>query len=120
MLTIVSNAPSQQAPVSKAAAKRIASNVAGLEAAIDQAMAFAAALTTDIVETRQKSGLAVHTGQLALIRLQRAQAQLVAASNDTFRAHDELSRLAKTLMIWEDPTEASGLLDDDQALDAVA
>ena len=54
------------------------------------------------------------------MRLQRAQAQLVAASTDTFRVHDDLSRLAKTLMIWEDPTEASGLLDDDRALDAVA
>ncbi|QGN54244.1 hypothetical protein [Novosphingobium sp. Gsoil 351] len=119
MLTIVA-ANTEVPPVSQAAAAKVAREIAALEASIDQSIAHAAALAATIVDTRRDSGLPVHAGQLALIRLQRAQAQLVAASSDTFRVHDELSRLARTLMIWEDPTEPSGLLDDNQALDAVA
>lgn len=120
MLTVVSPAPAKLPAVTETAAAKIAHEIGALEASIDRSIAHAAALAAAIVETRRDSGLPVHSGQVALMRLQRAQAQLVAASTDTFRVHDDLSRLAKTLMIWEDPTEASGLLDDDRALDAVA
>ena len=120
MLTVVSPAPAKLPSVTAAAAAKVAHEVGALEASIDRSIAHAATLAAAIVETRRDSGLPVHAGQLALMRLQRAQAQLVAAASDTFRVHDDLSRLAKTLMIWDDPTEASGLLDDDQALNAVA
>lgn len=123
MLAIVpvpsANAASRQS-IRAAAAARIAGDLAALEASLDQSIGRAAALARSMLDARCDTGVPVHTGQTALIRLQRAQAQLVAASSDTFRVHDELARLAKTLMIMDDPTGPSGLLADDEPLAAVA
>lgn len=118
MLASVPTSP-RTAPTVEAAA-RIRDDLSTLEASLDQAIAAAAALTRSMIEARRVSGVPVHTGQTALIRLQRAQAELVAASSNIFRVHDELATLAKTLMITDDPTPISGLLADDEPLRAVA
>lgn len=118
MLTLVNSPSAVSVPITATA--RIADNLALLEASLDQAMAAAASLTQAMIDARRDSGVPVHTGQIALIRLQRAQAQLVAASSDTFRVHDELARIAKTLMVMDDPTKASGLSPDDGLLEQVA
>lgn len=118
MLAVVTANPGVPAPVEAAA--RIRDDLSTLEASLDQAMAAAAALAQSMIEARRISGVPVHTGQIALIRLQRAQAQLVAASSDTFRVHDELARLSKMLMIPDDPTPNSGLLAEDEPLRSVA
>lgn len=123
MLAIVpappANATSRQSDRAAAAAK-IAGDLAALEASLDESIGLAAALVRSMLDARCDTGVPVHTGQAALIRLQRAQSQLVAASSDTFRVHDELANLAKTLMIMDDPTNPSGLLADDEPLAAVA
>ena len=111
MLAIV--AANSAAPA-QVAATRIAADLSALEARVDQAIAAAAALAQSMIEGRRDSGVAVHTGQVALMRLQRAQASLVAASSDTFRVHDELAKLARTMMVMEDPTPSSGLLAYDE------
>lgn len=111
MLAIV--AANTEAPA-QAAATRIAADLSALEAFVDQAISAAAALVQSMIEGRRDSGVTVHTGQVALMRLQRAQASLVAASSDTFRVHDELAKLAKTMMVMEDPTPMSGLLAYDE------
>ena len=107
-------------PVSKhsvrvLAAARIRSDLSALEAALDQSMTAAAGLAQTIIEARRDSGVPVHTGQTALMRLRRVQDRLVDASTDTFRVHDEAAQIGKTLMILEDPTNPSGLLDHDEA-----
>ena len=96
------------------AAARLRSHLAALEAALDQSIAAAAALAQAIVEARRDSGVPVHTGQSALMRLQRVQDRLVDASSDTFRVHDEAAQIGKTLMVLEDPTNQSGLLAPDE------
>ena len=111
MLAIV--AANKEAPA-QVAASRIAADLSALEAMLDQAMSAAAVLAQSMIEGRRDSGVPVHTGQVALMRLQRAQASLVAASSDTFRVHDELSKLGKTMMVMEDPTPLSGLLAYDE------
>ena len=105
---------------SATAVDRIRADLSILEASLDQAMTSAASLSQAMIEARRNSGLPVHTGQNALIRLQRAQAQLIGASSDTFRVHDEMGKLGKTLMMLDEPTPLSGLLRDDQALHAAA
>lgn len=102
------------------AVSRIRTDLSALEASLDLAMAAAASLAQAMIEARRNSGLPVHTGQTALVRLQRAQAQLVGASSDTFRVHDEMGKLGKTLMMLDDPTPISGLLGDDQNLNVAA
>lgn len=118
MLAIVPANPGVPAPVEAAA--RIRDDLSTLEGLLDQTMAAAAALAQSMIEARRASGLAVHTGQIALIRLQRVQAQLVGASSDTFRVHDELAKLGKALMILDDPTNPSGLLTEDEPLRSAA
>lgn len=114
MLKVVSTSP--EIPAAVTAAARIRSDLSVLEATLDRALGEAARLTQTMIDARRDSGVPVHTGQVALMRLQRAQSQLVAASNDTFRVHDELAKLAKIMMISDDPTPNSGLIDEDANL----
>lgn len=107
-------------PVPSEAAKRIRADISNLEASLDRAMAAAASLAQSMIDARGVSDLPVHTGQIALIRLQRAQAQLVGASSDTFRVHDELARLTRMLGIPDEPTVLSGLHGDEASLRSAA
>ena len=103
MLTVVPTIPHEVLGV--AAEARIRTELAALEAAIDQVIGGAAALAKAIVETRRDLRLPVHTGQAALMRLQRLQQRTVASSSDSFRIHKELAEIGKTLMICDDPTD---------------
>ena len=123
MLAVVTNIPlsnSQAASAMVESASRIRKDLSVLEASLDQAIAAAATLAKSMIEARRDSGVPVHTGQQALIRLQRAQAHLVGASTDTFRVHDDLARIGQSLMMLDDPTPNSGLLNEDEPLRAVA
>lgn len=92
-----------------AAAVRLRREVTVAEAAFDAALLASAAIQESIVVARRDLDVPVHTGQQALVRLQRAQAGLVAAQNDLFRVHDELARLGETMMPEEEYTPPSGL-----------
>ena len=98
-----------------AAAARLRREVTTAEAAFDAALIASSAIQQTIVTSRRELELPAHTGQQALIRMQRAQAQLVAAQNDLLRAHDELTRIGVTMMPEEPYKPSSGLSDDEPA-----
>lgn len=98
------------------AAARLRREVSAAEAAFDAALLASSAIQQTIVTARRDLDLPVHAGQQAMIRLQRAQAQLVAAQNDLFRVHDELARLGETMMPEEEYTPPSGLSVDEPVL----
>ncbi len=95
-----------------AAAARLRREVAIAEAAFDTALLAGSAVQRTILTARRELDVPVHAGQQALIRLQRAQAQLLAGQNDLLRAHDELARLGVTMMPEEEYTPESGLSSD--------
>ena len=97
-------------------AARLRREVSTAEAAFDAALLASSAVQQTIITARAELKVPVHTGQQALLRMQRAQAQLLAAQNDLFRAHDELARLGRSMdetMITEDEyTPPSGLSEE--------
>jgi hypothetical protein len=102
------------------AAARLRREMTAAEAAFDAALIANAALQQSILVSRGELDVPVHAGQQAVIRLQRAQAQLVAAQNDLFRAHDELARLGGKMMTEEEYTPPSGLVAEEPKLRDVA
>ncbi len=82
------------------------------EAQADEMMISLAMLKTKLVAARSNPELAPHIGQKALLRLARAEQQILAASTDLFRTHDELSKLA-ILMNVEHPSPESGFSEAD-------
>lgn len=117
MLTIV---PTANQDTDQLHADRVRTDLGALEAAIDSALVAAAKLTQSLVTARRDSNVAVHTGQVALMRLQRAQSHLVAGSSDVFRVHDEMARIGQELGMLDDPTPASGLATAAEPLSQVA
>ena len=88
---------------------RLRREVSAAEAAFDSALLTSSAIQQTILTARAELDVPVHAGQQALLRLQRAQAQLIAAQNDLFRAHDDLARLGETMTGEEEYTPPSGL-----------
>lgn len=84
---------------------RIRADLAALEGSIDQVIHHAASLAQAIVQSRRDLRVPVHTGQGALMRLQRIQERMVASSSDSFRIHKELAAIGQELMICDDPTD---------------
>ena len=91
------------------AAARLRRDMSTAEAAFDTALLASSAVQQTILNARRELDVPVHAGQQALVRLQRAQAQLVAAQNDLFRVHDELARVGETMMPEEEYTPESAL-----------
>ena len=98
------------------AAARLRREVAAADAAFDAALLASAAIQHTIVASRRELDVPAHCGQQALIRLQRSQAQLIAAQNDLLRTHDELTRVAVTMMPEEPYKPSSGLSGEETAL----
>ena len=103
MLTIVPTLSLQQLGAEVAA--RIRTDLATLEASIDQVIHSSASLAQAIVESRRDLKVPVHTGQGSLLRLQRIQERMVASSTDSFRVHKDLAAIGQELMICDDPTD---------------
>jgi hypothetical protein len=99
---------------------RLRREVSNAESAFDAALLSSAAVQQTIIAARAELDVPVHTGQQALLRLQRAQAQLLAAQNDLFRAHDELARIGETMTGEEEYTPPSGLDSDEPELRVAA
>ncbi|RDC61371.1 hypothetical protein HME9302_02593 [Alteripontixanthobacter maritimus] len=77
------------------AALRISNEIATTENLLDQAGAAIATLTATAMIARADTGSASGTGQIALMRLAKAQQQLVGAQSEIHRAHAELLKTAK-------------------------
>ena len=103
MLTIVPTTSPRQP--GREVEARIRAHLAALEASIDQVVCDSAALAQAIVESRRDLRVPVHTGQAALLRLQRIQERTVASSSDSFRIHKDLAAIGQELMICDDPTD---------------
>ena len=103
-------------PISASAA-RIARDVRTAEEKFDEVLLASAKLMETLVTARQHPGVQVHAGQKALIRLVRAQQNIVDGSSDMFRVHDELAELGRVMGIMDerDLTEGSGLKDADRS-----
>jgi hypothetical protein len=95
---------------------RLRREIAAAETAFDTALFTSATVQQTIITARAELEVPVHAGQQALLRLQRAQGQLIAAQNDLFRAHDELARLGATMTGEEEYTPPSGLASDEADL----
>ena len=67
--------------------------VPATEAAIDHALLAIANLTSTLVSARLETSVAPSTGQQMLIRLVKAQSNLLTVSNDVLRVHGELRKV---------------------------
>lgn len=94
------------------ATARIARQLSEVEQATDQAILKSAELMASLVRARAETGVVVHTGQWALIRLVKAQQALVEGSNNIFRVHDEMSGIGREMGVFDEreaTTPPSGL-----------
>jgi hypothetical protein len=73
------------------------------EAAFDEALIQSSRLMQRVVQARQNPALNPNAGQSAIIRLSRAQQQVIDGSSDVFRVHAELSKVARELGIRDEP-----------------
>ena len=80
------------------------------EALGDELMSSLASLKLKMLAARSHPEIVPHEGQKAILLLQRAEQKTVAAANDLFRVHDELSDIA-TKMDFEHPTPQTGSLE---------
>jgi hypothetical protein len=95
---------------------RLRRELTAAETAFDAALLASAAVQQTIIIARAELDVPVHAGQQALLRLQRCQAQVIAAQSDLFRAHDELARLGAAMTGEENYTPPSGLASDEATL----
>lgn len=68
------------------------------EALADESMIAFARLKQAMLAARQNPAVEVDTGQRALMRLNQAEEQAMAMSNNLLRVHDELSKVAREKM----------------------
>jgi len=66
------------------------------EAVSDEAMMAFAKLKQAMIKARQNPGVALDTGQRAIMRLTQAEQQALSMSTSLLRVHDELSKVART------------------------
>jgi hypothetical protein len=94
------------------AATRLRRELALAEKTSDQLLLQISAVQATIVIARNDTDVAVHTGQEAMLRVQRAMSQALAAQTDLFRAHESLAKVGRETMGGEEEyTPATGLVD---------
>lgn len=91
-------------------AREIRTAIREAEALGDDLMSALASLKLKLLAARSHPEIVPHEGQKAILLLQRAEQKAVAAANDLFRVHDELSEIA-TRMDFEHPTPPTGSLE---------
>lgn len=95
------------------AAMRLRRELAAAEKTSDDLLLQLSAVQATIVTARNDTDVAVHTGQEALLRIQRAMSQAVAAQTDLFRAHEAIAKVGREVMGGEEVyTPTTGLSDD--------
>ncbi|MCJ2182044.1 hypothetical protein MTR62_04905 [Novosphingobium sp. 1949] len=93
------------------AAARIARNLPEAEQSLDAALLASTRLMESMLLARQAEGLAVYTGQSALLRLARTQRTLLTGQSDMLRVHRELLGIGREVKAIDDedgtcPSEA--------------
>jgi hypothetical protein len=78
-------------------AARLQRDVPTAEARVDDAIIALSSLMTSMVTARRETGAPRRTGQVAIMRLAKAQMSLVNVSNDVLRVHDELAGIGKEM-----------------------
>lgn len=97
------------------AAVRIRRELREAEAQADSALLANTKLMETLLRSRQETGVEVHTGQKAIIRLARAMQAQIDATSDLFRVHDEMVKVGQEMDILIEPTPNSGMLEQDMA-----
>ena len=99
------------AMTSQVATARITRELLQFETAIDHALACKSALLATMVRARVDTEAPGHSGQVAMMRLARAEQALIAARGDLIRAHEELYKLGQERGDIADGKPPSGELD---------
>ncbi|MFM2273527.1 MAG: hypothetical protein RL702_2592 [Pseudomonadota bacterium] len=86
-----------------AATARIARQLKHAEAQADDALIALSELMTTLLRARASTGVAPHSGQVAIMRIVEAQRSFVGGSNDLFRAHDVMSSIGRELGVLDHP-----------------
>jgi hypothetical protein len=102
-----------------ATATDIKETIRSAEGLVDEALSTIAVLKRKIIIARGHPDVTPHEGQKALMRLHRAEQQILAGSNDLFRAHDEMSSIAIRMDV-EHPTGPSGLIESEDEFELLA
>lgn len=94
-------------------AARLRRELAQVEKTSDDLLLQLNAVQSSILMGRQDTDVSVHTGQEALLRIQRAMAQAISAQTELFRAHEAIAKVGREVMGPEEIyTPPSGLSDD--------
>lgn len=97
------------------AAMRIRRELAVAEKASDELLLKLTALQGTMIAARIDTEVAVHTGQEALLRLQKAMSKAIAAQTDLLRAHDSIAKVGREVMGGDEIyCPPSGGLGDDE------
>ena len=80
---------------SQVATARITRELREVEDALDQALARKAALIQTMMQARLDTEAPAYSGQVAMMRLGRAQQALISARGEVIRAHDDLFKLGQ-------------------------
>lgn len=83
------------------------------EAVTDEATLLYSRLKQAMIASRQNPDVPLATGQIALRRLNEAENQIMSASSNLFRVHNELSDIAREFAGQEDPIPTEPLAIDD-------
>ncbi|MET0251476.1 MAG: hypothetical protein ABW203_04780 [Novosphingobium sp.] len=76
---------------------RLSREVPAAERALDEALLRLSELMQTLVIARRDTGVPGHAGQKALVRLVQSQHDLISASSNMLRTHDELATLGREL-----------------------
>lgn len=85
------------------AALRLRRELTAAEKASDEFLLHMAAIQSTIIAARIEIDVPMNTGQDALVRLQRAMAQAIAAQSDLFRVHETLASVGREVMGPDEP-----------------
>lgn len=96
------------------AGMRVSRSIKSVEDDMDELLAKAGELLTEIARARLATTDVAHEGQRPLMRVANMQKNLMEARSELVRAHSDLSRLATRMDIpYECPDKAIGPVDDD-------
>lgn len=85
------------------AALRLRRDLAAAELASDELLLHLTAIHSTIVKARIETDVPMSTAQDAIVRLQRAMSQAVAAQSDLFRVHESLANTGRVVMGPDEP-----------------
>lgn len=86
------------------AAARLRREIPAAEAAVDEALLRTTEVIRTIISARREAGIPAHTGQDALLRLNKVQSSLLDAGSNFFRVHSQAVDAAVVYCGGDEPT----------------